>query len=133
MPSNRPRWRAVRSPRYKYIRNFYTDIPGTPPADAVRSDSYVKMLKLREDGKLNEDQQSCFQIPRQEVELYDVEADPHELHNLAGNPKYAEVQQELRTALDQWQEETHDRLPRARRPDEFDRETGQQLPAFRKK
>ncbi|WP_417384232.1 sulfatase [Gimesia sp.] len=125
--------RAVRSPRYKYIRNFYTDIPGTPPADAVRSDTYVKMLKLREAGKLNEDQQSCFQVPRQEVELYDVEADPHELHNLAGNPEYAEVQQELRTALDQWQEETHDRLPRTRRPDEFDRETGQQLPAFRKK
>lgn len=125
--------RAVRSSRYKYIRNFYTDIPGTPPADAVRSDTYVKMLELRDAGKLTEDQQSCFQIPRQEVELYDVEADPHELHNLAGNPEYAEVQQELRTALDQWQEETHDRLPRARRPDEFDRETGQQLPAFRKK
>ncbi|HBL42796.1 MAG TPA: heparan N-sulfatase, partial [Planctomycetaceae bacterium] len=79
------------------------------------------------------DQQSCFQIPRQEVELYDVEADPHELNNLAGNPQYQEVQQELRTALEQWQEVTHDRLPRARRPDEFDRETGQQLPAFRKK
>ncbi|QDU13631.1 Arylsulfatase precursor [Gimesia maris] len=125
--------RAVRSPRYKYIRNFYTDIPGTPPADAVRSDTYVKMLELRDAGKLTEDQQSCFQIPRQEVELYDVQTDPHELHNLAGNPEYAEVQQELRTALDQWQEETHDRLPRTRRPDEFDRETGQQLPAFRKK
>lgn len=125
--------RAVRSPRYKYIRNFYTDLPGTPPADAVRSDTYVKMLELRDAGKLTEDQQCCFQIPRQEVELYDMEADPHELHNLAGNPEYREVQQELRTALDQWQEETHDRLPRTRRPDEFDRETGQQLPAFRKK
>ncbi|WP_417390089.1 sulfatase [Gimesia sp.] len=125
--------RAVRSPRFKYIRNFYTDLPGTPPADAVRSDTYTKMLELRDAGKLTEDQQSCFQIPRQEVELYDVEADPHELNNLAGNPQYQEVQQELRTALEQWQEVTHDRLPRARRPDEFDRETGQQLPAFRKK
>ena len=30
------RVRAVRDSRYKYIRNFYTDIPNGPPADAIR-------------------------------------------------------------------------------------------------
>jgi len=125
--------RAVRSPRFKYIRNFYADIPGTPPADAVRSDTYVKMLQLRGENKLTQDQKNCFVSPRPEAELYDLEADPHELHNLAGQKDYQKVQADLRAVLDQWQEETHDRLPRTRRPDEFDRETGQQLPAFRKK
>ncbi|WP_298868106.1 sulfatase [uncultured Gimesia sp.] len=125
--------RAVRSPRFKYIRNFYTDIPGTPPADAVRSETFVKMLQLRGENKLTTDQKGSFLTPRPEVELYDLEADPHELHNLAGQKAYTKVEQELRMALDQWQEETHDRLPRSRRPDEFDRETGLQLPAFKKK
>ncbi|QDT41474.1 Arylsulfatase [Gimesia alba] len=125
--------RAVRSSRFKYIRNFYPDLPGTPPADAVRSETYVKMRQLRDARKLNGDQQGCFLAPRPAEELYDLEADPHELHNLAGQKEFQKVQQELRAALDQWQEETHDRLPRMRRPDEFDRETGQQLPAFHKK
>ena len=125
--------RAVRSPRFKYIRNFYMDLPGTPPADAVRSETYVKMLQLKAEKKLTADQNGCFLTPRPEVELYDLEADPHELHNLAGQKDYQKVEQELRMALDQWQEETHDRLPRSRRPDEFHRETGLQLPAFKKK
>lgn len=125
--------RAVRTPRYKYIRNFYTDIPGTPPADAVRSESFVKMRQLRDENKLTKDQKSCFVSPRAAEELYDVENDPHELNNLAGQKDYQKIQQELRSALDQWQAETHDRLPRNRRPDEFHRETGERLPAFKKK
>ena len=125
--------RAVRSRKYKYIRNFYPDLPGTPPADAVRSPTYVKMLELRKEDKLNEHQQRSFVAPRPEEELYDLEADPHELNNLAGQQEYQQIQQELRAVLDQWQEETFDRLPRTRRPDEFHRETGEQLPAFRKK
>lgn len=125
--------RAVRSPRFKYIRNFYPDLPGTPPADAVRSETYLKMRELRDAQKLNAVQSVCFQAPRPEEELYDVVADPHELNNLAGKPEFKKIQQELRATLDQWQEETHDRLPRTRRPDEFDRETGMNLPAYRKK
>ncbi len=35
--------RAVRSQRFKYIRNWYTDVPGTPPADAVRSPTFQAM------------------------------------------------------------------------------------------
>jgi hypothetical protein len=57
-------------------------------------------------------------------ELYDTEADPHELTNLAANPQYAKTLQELRAALDRWQRETRDVAPAARTPDEFDRELG---------
>ncbi len=127
--------RAVRSRCYKYIRNYYPDIPGTPPADAVRSQQIIHedARTARKNVKLTEDQKQCFLIPRPEVELYDLEKDPHELNNLAGKPEYQKVEQELRAELDQWQEATYDRLPRNRRPDEFHRETGEQLPAFRKK
>src|SRR5262249_32279388 len=44
--------RAVRTARYKFIRNSYTDIPLTPPADAVRSPTFQDMIRLHDAGKL---------------------------------------------------------------------------------
>jgi N-sulfoglucosamine sulfohydrolase len=35
-------------------------------------------------------------------ERYDLEADPAELKNLAGNPEIAAVEKELETALREW-------------------------------
>ena len=45
---------------------------------------------------------------RPEVELYDLENDPYELHNLAENPEYKPVLNQMRRALDDWMKETHD-------------------------
>jgi uncharacterized sulfatase len=36
---------------------------------------------------------------RQGEQLYDYQADPHEFHNLAGNPKYATIQSELKSLV----------------------------------
>lgn len=47
-----------------------------------------------------------------EYELYDLESDPHELHNLANVPAYAEVKQRLVGALEQWQRDTRDPFAR---------------------
>ena len=120
--------RAVRSERYKYIRNYYPDLPGTPPADAVRSLTFQAMRRLRDEGKLSPQQLGPFLKPRPSEELYDTEADPHELHNLASDPRHAATINQLRKALAEWQRTTDDRLPEARTPDEFDRETGNPLP-----
>ncbi|MDZ7720807.1 MAG: DUF4976 domain-containing protein [Balneolaceae bacterium] len=38
-------------------------------------------------------------------ELYDLETDPHEEINLAGDPKYAELLQEMRAKWEQWRED----------------------------
>ncbi len=121
--------RSVRSDRYKYIRNYYPDLPGTPPADAVRSLTFQAMRRLRDAGKLSPQQLGCFLKPRPEEELYDTESDPHELRNLASDPRYAATLNQLRRALAEWQRTTDDRLPDARTPDEFDRETGNPLPS----
>ena len=43
-----------------------------------------------------------------EVELFDHQADPHEVVNLAGNPKHAGAQKRLTSLLDKWIEETKD-------------------------
>ena len=119
--------RAVRSMRYKYIRNDYPDLPATPPADVGRSPTFRAMQRLRDRGKLDRNQMACFVKPRPVEELYDVINDPYELHNLSGNPKYADVLGELRQALDNWSKRTDFRIPEVRTPDEFDRNTGEPL------
>jgi arylsulfatase A-like enzyme len=119
--------RAVRSRRYKYLRTAYPDVPNTPPADAVRSPTFQAMRRLRDAGQLTPEQTACFVRPRPKEELYDTEADPHELHNLAADPAHAAPLRELRRVLDEWQKETGDRVPAARTPDRFDRETGEPL------
>jgi N-sulfoglucosamine sulfohydrolase len=120
--------RAVRTERFKYIRNFYPELPGTPPADAVRSPTFQAMRTLRDAKKLAAEQTNPFVKPRPAEELYDTAADPHELKNLADDPKFADELRQLRLVLSQWRKDTGDGLPKARTPDEFDRETGERLP-----
>jgi len=45
-----------------------------------------------------------------EDELYDIETDPGELHNLATDPRYADELARLRERLVAWMEQTNDRL-----------------------
>jgi arylsulfatase A-like enzyme len=122
------RGRAVRSERFKYIKNDDSHLALTPPADAVRSPTYRALQRLRDAGTLTPESRPCFDQPRPAEELYDLDADPHELHNLAKDPSYAEVLGELRRSLAGWQRATDDRMPAALTPDEFDRETGAPLP-----
>jgi arylsulfatase A-like enzyme len=119
--------RAVRTGRYKYIRNFYPDLPNTPPADALRSPTFASMLNLRDEGKLNADQMACFRQPRPEEELYDLQSDPFELDNKAADPAFASTLQELRGYMEAIREKTGDVVPAQRTPDEFTRDSGQPL------
>lgn len=125
--------RAVRTAKYKYIRNYYTDIPNTPPADAVRSPTYQTMLELKDKGELTPEQMQCFQVPRPKEELYDLANDPYELHNLADNESHAKTLVMMRKRLDDWETRTGDAVPDKRRPDEFDRITGDRLKRNQKK
>lgn len=120
--------RAIRTERFKYIRNFYPELPNTPPADALKSLTYAEMRAQRDAGTLSADQMRIFEQPRPEEELYDLANDPYELNNLAGDPAFAARLEDLRTQLTTWQAETGDQLPRYRTPDEYDRETGDPLP-----
>jgi N-sulfoglucosamine sulfohydrolase len=122
------RGRAARSERYKYIRNDDHEAPLTPPADAVRSPTFRAMRRLRDEGTLTPEQRACLTKPRPAEELFDVDADPHELHNLAGDPAHAAVLGKMRAALVRWERDTDDRAPAKLNADEFDRETGEPLP-----
>lgn len=121
--------RAVRTTRYKYIRHDYPDLPNTPPADAVRSPTWLVMQKRHRLKELTEPQQNCFVIPRPTEELFDIIDDPHELNNLAQSKPHQEILCELRAALRGWEDSTNDHVPAWRTPDEFDRLTGKPTPA----
>jgi arylsulfatase A-like enzyme len=114
----------VRTERYLYIRNELPQYPRTPPADAVRSPTYISMQKLHAEGKLSPEQATCFTTTAPREELYDVIADPHSLKNLAQDEKHAATREALRRRLAEWVEETKDAVPPQPTPDKFDRATG---------
>jgi N-sulfoglucosamine sulfohydrolase len=116
--------RGVRSKQFLYIRNAFPHLTGSPPADAVRSPTYEAMQKLEAAGQLLPNQRGCFIAPRLPEELYDLEADPHSLSNLASNPAYAEALKQLSDELDRWIKRTGDSVPKNPTPDRFDRATG---------
>ncbi|MCB1088340.1 MAG: heparan N-sulfatase, partial [Verrucomicrobiae bacterium] len=116
--------RAVRTERYKYIRNGYPDLPLTPSADAARSPTGETLVKWRKEQRLLPHQSAIFTAPRPKEELYDTVDDPNELTNLADDPRHRVVLETLREALNDWEKETGDHVPDLRTADEFDRETG---------
>ncbi|MBD3266468.1 sulfatase-like hydrolase/transferase [bacterium] len=119
--------RTARSKKYLYLHNAFPELPHTPPADAVRSMTYQRMIELHEEGKLNRAQSHCFIQPRPAEELYDVQKDPYMLHNLAQDPAYKEALDEMRVVYQTWKQETNDKVPENPRPDQFHRTTGQRL------
>lgn len=119
--------RAVRNEKFLYIRNAFPELNASPPADAVRSITYQEMIKMYKAGELNENQLDCFIEPRPAEELYDVENDPFQLNNLAGNTEYENALNEMRKLLDNWIVEFDDKIPENPTPDKFDRWTGERL------
>ncbi len=101
--------RAVRSGRYKYIRNFLSWLPHAQPNQYKDGKTIIKtMRRLHAGGKLNELQARPFIAPRPAEELYDLQADPHETVNLADDPKHRERLATMRQTLYTWMSETRD-------------------------
>ena len=89
----------------------------------------MELVRLFDAGMLNKHQSRPFIAPREKEELYDLEKDPYELHNLAADPKYKKILAEHSAALEAWIKETSDYIPSVRTPDDFDRLTGARTPA----
>ena len=104
------RIRCIRTSRYKLIRNYHPELP------YMQFNGYKKLQYplwtliriLAEKGELSEAQQHFLQQTRPSEELYDLQTDPHEVNNLAGDKGYAAVQNDLNRKLDAWIEATGD-------------------------
>jgi arylsulfatase A-like enzyme len=93
--------RTLRKGDYKYMRNYHPYYP-----DALWNRyryiqlAYPHWKELYEQGELNEFQRQFFE-PRQAEALYDLASDPHETNNLAGDPAYTDVLEDMRGRLRQ--------------------------------
>lgn len=103
MANKHDRVRAVGDGRFKYFKNYYPELPYYQDLlYRKQMKSIAEMLQLRDEGKLSELQMHWFRPNKPEEELFDTENDPHELKNLAGDPRYADKLKELREAHVQW-------------------------------
>ena len=111
MDESTDRMRAVRTPQWKYIRNYFPAIPYMQ-RNAYKESQYPTwnlVKQLAQEGKLTP-AAALFAADRKPVEeLFDVTADPHEVKNLALDPKYAPKLRELRALVDQWVVESGDK------------------------
>ena len=96
------RQRALRDERFKYIRSFHPDQPG---GHRLGFRDNIEMMRelwaLKAAGQLDALQLRWFEPPGAE-RLFDIRADPHELHDLSRDPAYAAELSRMRAALDEW-------------------------------
>jgi arylsulfatase A-like enzyme len=109
------RFRTVRDARYRYIRNFTPERPFLQ-ANAYKEKSYPVWNLLKElhaAGKLTPVQERLCAPTMPEEELYDLDTDPDEIHDLAGRSEARQTLERLHRVLDDWIEATNDqgRIP----------------------
>lgn len=101
--------RAIRNERWLYIRNFMPHLPwGQPEGYSDASDFRREFLRMGKEGKLTANTRPYVEVPRPIEELYDTQADPQQLHNLADKPELADRKKELAAELRKWILETRD-------------------------
>lgn len=112
--------RSVRTDRWKYIVNLHPEYTYTTHIDqwVERLDSGAYFPSWRNAAKHSADARKIvdayYRRPREE--LYDLSVDKDEQHNLAGDPKYTPVLQQLRAKLAGWRKQQGDDRPVAGKP-----------------
>ena len=90
--------RCIRTDRHKFIRNFETAFAVEVPGDIQRGEIF-----RADPARYSADRTAL-------IELYDLESDPWEQHNLAGEPSTKSLEEELSGELWAWMRETNDPL-----------------------
>jgi arylsulfatase A-like enzyme len=86
--------------RWKYIRRFTPHLPAAPYSFYQFSmPSWTAWRKAWRDGKLDEMHNRMWEAPQPVEELFDLRADPWEIHNLATDPAHAARLAAMRTRL----------------------------------
>ena len=104
------RIRAVRTQRFKYIRNFYPERPYSQHSGykVLQYPGLTVANALYKRGQLPEPANLFWSSSRPAEELYDLSTDPDEIKNLANDPQLAPTLATLRQELDDWIRESGD-------------------------
>lgn len=101
--------RVLRNKQYKLIHNLNYKMPYPVATDIYYSPSFRDIVNRSIAGEpLNWFKNLEEYYYRDQWELYDLEADPKELHNLAFNPVYNTTLKGMQAELDEWQMNTND-------------------------
>jgi len=102
--------RTVRDHRYRYIRSLTPQVPFLAPNryKAQQYPLWTLLPRLQAEGKLTPEQAALCAPTTPPEQLFDLQSDPHQVRNLAGDPKYAEKLTELRAVLDRWMADVKD-------------------------
>jgi N-sulfoglucosamine sulfohydrolase len=101
--------RSVRDARFRYVRTFFPWLDGDDlPEYATGVPITNELRAVRAAGTLPPGASWFARTSRPAEELYDVAADPDELHDLAGNPAHRADLERLRNAVRTWMRESFD-------------------------
>ena len=101
--------RSVRTKKYKYIRNYLHQRPHLQPNRYKDHKAIlIAIRKAGAEGRLNEVQARLLAPTRPPEELYDLEADPHEVNNLADSASHQDTLKAMRERLRRWEIKTND-------------------------
>jgi uncharacterized sulfatase len=101
--------RSVRDARFRYVRNYEPEKPFYQEIDTQEGGVTMKELRrLHRERKLPPAAEQFMAPSKPREELYDAEADPHHLKNLAGDPAHARTLGRFRRELVRWQNEILD-------------------------
>lgn len=98
--------RVIRTRRYKYIRNLAHGLPYPFASDLFASKTWQGILER--DASMMGARTVDAYLHRPAEELYDLQADPNEVNNLAADPDHAEVRGRLAARLKTFQQKTKD-------------------------
>lgn len=91
--------RSLRKGKYQYIRHYQPYLPdGLENIYRYKNLAYAQWRELFQGGQLEAAKRQFFE-PKQVEHLYDCEADPHQVVNLANDPKLKPILLELRGLL----------------------------------
>jgi len=103
--------RTVVFKRHKLIYNLNPTEGYQPIKDLRQSRTWESMVEENDAGRLAPKHQTLFEPSRPVWEMYDLERDPEERVNLAGDPAQANAFEQLKIRLSNWMHETYDFLP----------------------
>ena len=98
--------RAIRTRQYKLIRNLAAPLPFPFASDLWGSRTWQTVLERKASHYGKRTVEATLQHPP--VELFDLDADPDELNNLADDPTHAAIRKELEAKLRAWLKATID-------------------------
>jgi uncharacterized sulfatase len=106
--------RSISDGRFRYIRNLLPDeiyiekhLMGIQ-GDGQLNNPYWATWVFQSGNRLRAEELVKRYMKRPAEQLYHTAEDPHEMNNLAGDPRYAAIQAELQDELDTWMRRQND-------------------------